>query len=215
MIRLQYEVWGYSDADVVPTHMFVVAAESGGQVLGAYLEDRLVGFTLAYAGEKCGKPYLHSHLAAVVPEYRDSGVGLQLKLYQRQLALKRGIDRIEWTFDPLQSRNAYFNICKLGAICRRYLPDLYGATSSPLHGNLPTDRLVAEWHLDSERVREVLAGGTPDWHSLSEAIEIPLNSITENWLTQVRERFTELFQRSYAVKWFQRRSGSSVYLLGN
>jgi predicted GNAT superfamily acetyltransferase len=215
MIRIQYEAWGYSEADVVPTHMFVVAAESGGQVLGAFLEDRLVGFTLAYAGEKYGKPYLHSHLAGVLPEYRDSGVGRELKLFQRQLALERGIERIEWTFDPLQSRNAYFNICKLGAICRHYMPDLYGTTSSPLHGNLPTDRLLAEWHLNSERVDEILSGRTPDWHSLPEVIEIPLNVPQLSALAVSRDRFGELFNRSYAVKWFERRTDSGVYFLGN
>ena len=171
MVELQKRVWNYSDLDVVPSHLFVVAAESGGQVLGAFLDERLVGFTLAYAGEKGGKPYLHSHFAAVLPEYRDLGVGRELKLAQREQALERGIERIEWTFDPLQPRNAYFNICRLGAICRHYLPDLYGTTSSPLHAGLPTDRLLAEWWLESPRVEDLLAGRDTNFALVSRASE--------------------------------------------
>ena len=100
-------------------------------------------------------------MAAVLPEFRDLGIGRRLKLAQREDALARGISLIEWTFDPLQTKNAYFNICRLGAIARRYLTDVYGSTSSPLHAGLPTDRLVAEWHLESERVVDILAGKEP------------------------------------------------------
>lgn len=219
MMALQKRVWNYSDLDVVPSHLFVVAAESGGQVLGAFSRDELVGFTLAYAGEKSGTPYLHSHFAAVLPEYQDQGVGRELKLAQRQQALQRGIDRIEWTFDPLQSRNAYFNITRLGAVCRRYLPDLYGTTSSPLHAGLPTDRLLAEWQLDSPRVHEVLSGGKPALPWKAERIEIPLDagqlepSEATAWQTGLKEQFGKLFKRRYVATWFERRGDSGVYLL--
>ena len=219
MIQLQRRVWNYSDVDVVPSHLFVVAAESGGQVLGAFLEEKLIGFTLAYAGEKNGKPYLHSHLAAVLPEFRDLGVGRQLKMTQRRLALDRGIDRIEWTFDPLQSRNAYFNMCRLGAVCRRYLPDLYGKTSSPLHARLPTDRLLAEWHLNSSRVSHILADKQMALPSFSNMIEIPLDlakltpSDFESLQSHVRTSFNELFGKNYAVTWFERRTDTGIYLL--
>jgi predicted GNAT superfamily acetyltransferase len=215
MMDLQRRVWNYSDLDIVPAHLFVVAVESGGQVLGAFLADELVGFTLAYAGEKNGKPYLHSHFAGVLPEYRDLGIGRELKLAQRQQALERGIDRIEWTFDPLQSRNAYFNICRLGAICRHYLADLYGTTSSPLHAGLPTDRLLAEWHLDSARVVGILSGRTLELQSAVERVEIPLDAIADVKVLQaeVKRHFTELFGRDYAVTWFERRGESGVYLL--
>ena len=166
-VRVEREVWKSSDIDVVPIPLFVVASETGGQVLGAFHGTNLVGFTLAIAGWRARKPFLHSHMTAVLDGYRDRGVGRRLKLYQREDALARGIALIEWTFDPLVKKNAYFNFMRLGVIARRYLPNAYGITTSPLHGSLPTDRLVAEWHLRSGRVRTVLAGN----HAITPASE--------------------------------------------
>lgn len=153
-------MWGNSDIDV-PTPMFVVAAETGGQVIGAWLgqdtaPEKMVGFVMAIAGWRESKPFLHSHMAAVLEGHRDRGIGRALKLAQREDALARGIELVEWTFDPLEVKNAYFNLMRLGAIARRYLPNLYGVTSSPLHGGLPTDRLVAEWWLRSPHVARVV-----------------------------------------------------------
>jgi predicted GNAT superfamily acetyltransferase len=158
MVDVQRRVWGYSELDAVPDQMFVVARESGGQVLAAYDGETPAGFALAFAGIHEGKPYLHSHMVGVLPGYRDRGVGRLLKLAQRDEALARGLTLIEWTFDPLQVKNAHFNIAKLGAIVRRYVPNVYGRTSSPLHAGLPTDRLVAEWRLNSPRVQNILGG---------------------------------------------------------
>jgi predicted GNAT superfamily acetyltransferase len=177
--EIQRAVWGSADADLVPMPLFVVAAETGGQVLGAFADDRMVGFTLALAGlhgkdkssapsspdrpRRAGrghrrlKPFLHSHMTAVMDGWRDRGIGRSLKLFQRNDALARGIDLIEWTFDPLQVKNAYFNLVRLGAIARRFVPNMYGTFSSPLQGGLPTDRLIAEWHLGSARVRRAVA----------------------------------------------------------
>jgi predicted GNAT superfamily acetyltransferase len=156
--QLQRIVWGNSDIDV-PTPMFVVAAETGGQVIGAWpgedtSPEKMIGFVMAIAGWRDSRPFLHSHMAAVLENYRDRGIGRALKLAQRADALARGIDLVEWTFDPLEVKNAYFNFMRLGAIARRYLPNVYGITTSPLHGGLPTDRLVAEWWLSSPRVVE-------------------------------------------------------------
>ena len=126
-VELQWRVWGGADIDLVPLPLFVLAAETGGQVLGAFAgaaeAGKMVGFTLAIAGAREGKPYLHSHMTAVLEEHRDRGVGRQLKLFQRQDALDRGIELVEWTFDPLELRNAYFNLVRLGAIVRRLLPN--------------------------------------------------------------------------------------------
>ncbi len=120
----------------------------------------MVGFCFAIPGVKPnGQAYLHSHMLGVLPEYRNSGIGRRLKLRQRDEALARGIKLIEWTFDPLELKNAFFNIERLGAIVRRYSENQYGVTQSPLHGGLPTDRCIAEWWIDSPRVRRVLAGG--------------------------------------------------------
>jgi len=151
-VALQREIWGEEPLEVEPATIFVVAAHTGGQVIGAFAGDTLVGFLLAVAGVRDGRPYLHSHMAGVREAYRDQGVGRKLKLFQREEALQRGIKLIEWTFDPLELRNAHFNLNRLGAICRKYLPNLYGVTTSPLHRGLRTDRLLAEWYLESAKV---------------------------------------------------------------
>jgi predicted GNAT superfamily acetyltransferase len=158
-LEVERAVWRSSDIDLVPLPLFVVAAEIGGQVLGAFDGDRIAGFTLALPGVRERRQFLHSHMTGVLPAYWNRGTARSLKLFQRRDALARSIDRIEWTFDPLQVKNAYFNLVRLGAIARRYLPNAYGATTSPLHSGLPTDRLVAEWWLRSARVRRAVALG--------------------------------------------------------
>ncbi len=160
-LEVERAVWRSSDIDLVPLPLFVVAAEIGGQVLGAFDGDRIVGFTLAFPGVRERRPFLHSHMTGVLAAYWNRGIARSLKLFQRRDALSRNIDRIEWTFDPLQVKNAYFNLVRLGAIVRRYLPNVYGATTSPLHSGLPTDRLVAEWWLRSARVRQAVSSGSP------------------------------------------------------
>jgi predicted GNAT superfamily acetyltransferase len=157
-VELQRHVWGYTDIDTVPDPIFVVARSSGGQVLGAFDGSKQIGFALAFVGSHQGRIYLHSHMVGVVPEYQDQGVGRLLKLAQREDAIARGIALIQWTFDPLQLKNAYFNLARLGAIVRRYIPNFYGRTSSPLHAGLATDRLVAEWWVESTPVQDVLSG---------------------------------------------------------
>src|SRR2546428_12979720 len=159
-IEIERAVWGSADVDIVPLPLFVVAAETGGQVLGAFAGDRMIGFTLAIAGLRGRKPFLHSHMTAGLRASRDQGARRKLKLFQRDEALGRGIDLIEWTFDPLEIRDAYFNF-RPGAIVRRFIPNMYGITTSPLHGGLPTDRLVVEWRLRSTRVRRALADKRP------------------------------------------------------
>ena len=159
---LQQEVWKFSDADLIPVRMFVVASKIGGHVIGAFDESdgkrELVGFALAIPGNRNGHSYLHSHMLGVRQQYRNGGLGRRMKLYQREDALARGFELMEWTFDPLEIKNAYLNIEKLGAITRRYNVNQYGITSSPLQGGLPSDRLVAEWWMNSKRVEAVLAG---------------------------------------------------------
>jgi predicted GNAT superfamily acetyltransferase len=155
-VQLQKVIWGFDDIDLLPLRFFVVASRVGGQVLGAFDGETMIGFCLGIPGVKPGgHAYLHSHMLGVLPEYHNLGVGRRLKLRQREDALARGIPLIEWTFDPLELKNAFFNIERLGAIVRRYAVNQYGDTSSPLHGGLPTDRCYAEWWIGSARVREI------------------------------------------------------------
>lgn len=211
-IRVEREVWKSSDIDIVPVPLFVVASETGGQVLGAFHGPDLVGFTLAICGWRARKPFLHSHMTAVLAAHRDSGIGRRLKLYQREDALARGIDLVEWTFDPLVTKNAYFNFMRLGAIARRYVPNAYGITTSPLHGSLPTDRLVAEWHLRSHRVKRMLAGKAAAIRGLSSKkavqIDVPANldllkdqdpAGASQIQSEIRENFLKWFKKGYAA----------------
>ena len=157
-IQLQVETWGYDPTDIIPRKAFLVGQKIGGQVIGAFDSDipgaspqggpeSLVGFAMSLPGVKTGsgapRPYLHSHMLAVKDSYRDRGLGAQLKLEQRREALSRNIHLMEWTFDPLEIKNAHLNIHKLGAIVRCYHVNFYGVSSSRLQGGLPTDRLVA------------------------------------------------------------------------
>ena len=172
-VELQRAVWGESDLETEPYVTFVVANQTGGQVLGAFDGPTMVGFTMALVGVHGKTPYLHSHMTGVLPEYRDRKIGRALKLFQREEALSRDIRLIEWTFDPLETRNAHFNLNRLGAIVRTYIPNFYGITTSPLHRNLPTDRLLAEWHLDSKRVIAAINDLTPDPTEAPAIIHIP------------------------------------------
>jgi predicted GNAT superfamily acetyltransferase len=221
-VELQREIWGEADLEIEPATMFVVASLTGGQILGAFDGGKLVGYTLAVAGVRDGTPYLHSHQTGVHASCRDLGVGRMLKLFQRQEALSRGIHRIEWTFDPLELKNAHFNLNRLGAICRQYLPNLYGVTTSPLHRGLPTDRLLAEWYLDSTRVIEAIGGKARESEHAALSIELP--SALEEWKQRdcarvesvqerMRQEFTERFAGGYAAVAVQKRSSGSAYVL--
>ena len=132
MLRLQQAIWGFADIELLPLRFLVVVSKVGGHVFGAYDGDMMVGFCFAIPGIKPGgRPYLHSHMLGVLPAYRNAGVGRSLKLKQREEALARGIELIEWTFDPLELKNAFFNIERLGAIVRRYHENQYGITVQP------------------------------------------------------------------------------------
>ena len=221
-VHLQREVWGESDLEVEPATGFVVAANTGGQVLGAFDGSSLVGYTLALVGVRDGVVYLHSHHTGVHQDYRDLGVGRMLKLFQREEALSRGIRFIQWTFDPLELRNAHFNLNRLGAISRHYKPNLYGITTSPLHRGLATDRLLAEWYLDSPRVIAAINGLSKPMAGESIGIEMPAD--LEQWkqsdaerVKRVQERiraeFTECFSRGYAAVGFGDTPTGAAYLL--
>ncbi|HSY34930.1 MAG TPA: GNAT family N-acetyltransferase [Acidobacteriaceae bacterium] len=173
-VALEEAVWGYDPADMIPRRMFLLASRIGGQVMGAFLGDNptAVGFAMALPAFRNGHAYLHSHMVGVLPEVRNRGIARALKLAQRDDALARGFDLMEWTFDPTEIKNAYINIAKLGAIVRRYQHNFYGPSSSPLQGGLPTDRVYAEWWLGSRRVERAL-GGEPQPFDIAERVDVP------------------------------------------
>ena len=199
-VELERTIWG--EQITVPAAIFVVAQHTGGQILGAFDGDTLIGFTLGLVGNHAGKPFLHSHMTGVLPAYQNQGVGRRLKLFQREEALKQNISLIEWTFDPLELRNAHFNLVRLGAIARRFIPDCYGITDSELHAGLPTDRLIAEWWIDSPYVRNILGGNPPPAPESFATISLPSDigdrksqdrAAAEKLQSGVRESFQEFF----------------------
>jgi predicted GNAT superfamily acetyltransferase len=248
-VQLQVEVWGYDPADIIPRRTFMLAPRIGGQLIGAFdtelpgageqgSANSLIGFAMALPGIKIKSAayddkqryYLHSHMLAVKAAYRNQGLGAKLKLQQRREALSRGIRHMEWTFDPLEIKNAFLNIHKLGAVIRQYYPDFYGVSSSRLQAGLPTDRLVAEWYLASPRVEAILAG-TPEskpqnWPEIEERIVVP--AAIYQWKAaekdreralavqlENRRRFQQAFERGLAVIGFTRdEQGNGIYEIG-
>ena len=159
VVQLEREVWGYTDAeDVVPPPILIVSIKRGGILLGAFDESgEMKGFVYSMAALRGGRPSQWSHMLGVVKEARESGLGAQLKLAQREHALEQGVDLIEWTYDPLQAINAHLNFSKLGVVASEYEENIYGDSSSPLHRGSPTDRLVAEWHIARPHVERRIA----------------------------------------------------------
>jgi predicted GNAT superfamily acetyltransferase len=216
VVNLQRIVWGWDDLDILPVRFFVVASGIGGQVLGAFDDGFLCGFCLAIPGLKPdGSAYLHSHMLGVLPEYRNSGVGLMLKLEQKNDALARGIRHIDWTFDPLDLKNAYFNLEKLGATVRGYAPNHYGTTTSRLQAGLPTDRCVAEW--DLKRPRESASTFGPVLARIPVPTEIErLKRTDPGEARQVQQHVARLFQEylanGLAATGFERSPEFGTYL---
>jgi predicted GNAT superfamily acetyltransferase len=224
-VELQKQIWGFNDVELLPARLFIVATKVGGQAFGAFDGGRMIGFCLAIPGLKAGGgSYLHSHMLGVLPDYRDAGVGRLLKLRQREDALARGIELVEWTFDPLEIKNAYFNMERLGAIVRRYVRNQYGMTTSPLHGGLPTDRCVAEWWVNSPRVKEIVEGGEPaDRPEIVERLSVPtdIGALKREEPRRARQiqqelsnRFELNFSRGLAVVGVERSREAGTYLFG-
>ena len=164
---LQVEVWGCSEREVLPSLALIPLLDIGGVLLGAFDKQELVGFVLGFPGFEAGDPILHSDMLAVRATYRSTGLGYRLKLEQRSAALANGIERITWTFDPLQAANAHLNFGKLGVIADRYKINYYGETSSALH-RTGTDRLWVTWLLRSDHVTQRLSAGAAEASGFAE-----------------------------------------------
>ncbi len=221
-VRIQQAVWRFDDLETVPSDVFIVALKTGGQIIGAFEGNRQIGFTLAFLAARDKEIYLHSHFAAVLPQFQGAGVGQQLKFAQREDALKRGIRLIEWTFDPLALMNAHFNLNRLGAIIRRYIPNFYGVTSSPLHGNSPTDRFVAEWWLDSDHTNTRLSREERSKPGELRRITLPRNTTellrsgspeVRDIQGRIRGEFMESFAEGYVAVGVEFQDSQANYLL--
>src|SRR5205085_4840065 len=189
-IHLQREAFGRTDLEISPRRHFIVSKQAGGWTLGAFVSDRMVGFVQHLAAVRDNDEIFgYSHMMAVARDYQNKGVGARLKWAQRERALDEGRRFIRWTWDPVQSRNAHFNINRLGVVARRYAANYYGTDYSSATGKfgeplgLDSDRLVAAWELDSPRVEALARGEKPeDLGEPAAAIEIPAN-----WNALIRE----------------------------
>jgi predicted GNAT superfamily acetyltransferase len=225
-VALQKEVWGFADNELVPLRIFSLAPKIGGQVIGAWQGDMLAGFAFSIPGRRSGHSYLHSHMLAVKEGYRNIGLGRRIKLFQREDAIAQGYELLEWTFDPLEIKNAYLNLERLGAIARRYNINQYGIISSPLQGFLPTDRLVAEWWLKSKRVETLLAIGEHPQFAAETRIAVPGEIYAWKAAPETRQkaadvqlrnrrRFLSAFSRGLACLGYERDAdGGGTFLLG-
>jgi predicted GNAT superfamily acetyltransferase len=158
--QLQREVWPGSETDVVPLHMLITVVHNGGLVLGAFVDEKLIGFILGFPGLESTpdgpRPKHCSHMMGIHPDHRDGGIGFALKRAQWQMVRHQSLDHITWTYDPLLSRNAYLNIAKLGAVCSTYRRSEYGEMRDGLNAGLPSDRFQVDWWINTLRVESRL-----------------------------------------------------------
>jgi len=199
--ELQRAVWPGSETDVVPAHVFIAGIHNGGILIGAFVEEQLVGFVFGFPGLEFTpdgpRPKHCSHMMGIRPGHRDSGVGFVLKRAQWQMVRKQEIDHITWTFDPLLSRNANLNIAKLGAVCNTYRRSEYGDMRDGLNAGLPSDRFQVDWWVNTRRVERRLgkrARGSLKLDNFSEAELHPLYTPLAGDLDLIRppEHFSTL-----------------------
>ena len=215
--QLQREIWGVEDLEVYPALALKPQKEVGAILIGAFAEGRLVGFVFGFPGILNGETIIHSDMLGISAPYRSQNLGFLLKREQREKALALGVERITWTFDPLQSRNAHLNFSKLGVIADRYYVDYYGVTSSFLH-QYGTDRLWVTWLLNSERVKSRIEGNAAERDLIRPediVIEIPceITSNHEHWRITTREAFTSAIEKGYIVEEFAVTGNTGEYVL--
>lgn len=220
--RLQMEIWSADEAWIVPSHVLLIVSDCGGILLGARVGSSLVGFVVGFLARSDGRYFHASHMLGVLPTGRQHGIGAALKRRQREVAMEQGLDLMRWTFDPLEGRNAYLNLHKLGAVCHLYRPDYYGPMKDLLNRDLPSDRLLVEWNLRANEVRpeqdvvpQIILrnrAGSPELQTgdivpeLPIAIEIPRDvqtmkreapDIALSWRLAVRQAFSVSFGKGY------------------
>ncbi|MBI4854345.1 MAG: GNAT family N-acetyltransferase [Acidobacteria bacterium] len=215
-IELQRKVWHTEELEVTPPRIYIISKNSGGFLVGAFtLDNQLLAFLHSFGGFDEGlQPIYYSHMLAVLPEYRNSGLGQELKLWQRERALKQKIQKITWTFDPLRSLNAHFNINKLGCIVRQYKINFYGTgNTSVFDSGIEADRLKAEWWVNTQRVKQAINSQIPPIPKNAPYIEIPIDisevrerslEETKEWRYKVREEFQKMFLQGLTCVGFLR-----------
>ena len=227
-VGLQREVFGLPDIEISPVRHLIVSNSAGGFILGAFAGNELVGFVLSVPAFLRDSRAFYSHMTAVKKSFQGSGVGASLKWAQRTEALHRGVRFLKWTFEPWRARNAYFNLEKLGAVVRNYQPNFYGVDyTTTADGGVPiglaSDRLFAEWHLESEKVVRLAAGEsfsetekataeitvTPDWSAL--VASDPNAAIAEQ--KRLRDEFGSAFAAEMICRGFVRDDEAPRYLL--
>jgi predicted GNAT superfamily acetyltransferase len=227
-LEMQRTVWGFEPLDITPLRSFVITRRGGGFTLGAFDKSgKLLGFAHALpAFDEKLRAYYYSQMLAVDPALQNTGIGLRLKLAQREHALKIGIELMTWTFDPLQSRNAYFNLAKLGGVIRNYMVNYYGNQStSVLHRGLDTDRVLIQWWMRSQRVIDLI-GGQDRAEKVEAIVEVPreIEAIkrrdldeARNWQLRVRAEFQNRLGEGLQCVGFETdpSGGNSRYLFIN
>lgn len=227
-VRLQYEVFALPEIEVSPVRHFIVTRSAGGFTLGAFDGDRMVGFVLSVPAFLRSERAFYSHMTAVAKDYQGKGVGARLKWAQRERARVEGVKYIKWTFEPVKSRNAYFNLEKLGAVIRDYARNFYGTDYSTVQEankkiGMASDRLFAEWDLESEKVKTLASGGeftekgSPvreisipgDWSGIVAAD--PDRALEEQ--LRVRDEFESAFAAGLVCRSFRRDKVRPAYLL--
>lgn len=227
-VALQHEVFALPEIEISPVRHFVVTKGAGGFTLGAFAENRLVGFVLSVPAFSGNDKFFYSHMTAVKPEFQSFGIGARLKWAQREKSLEKGVRFIKWTFQPVQARNAFFNLEKLGAIVREYQPNFYGTDYSTAHerdGNygLDSDRLFAEWNLESEKTAALSRGESfeekgevrraieipNDWNALVKAD--PARAVREQ--TRIKNEFQAAFAENLVGRSFARSRTNPKFLL--
>jgi predicted GNAT superfamily acetyltransferase len=227
-VALQREIFALPEVELSPVRHFIVTERAGGFTLGAFVGEKLIGFVLSVPAFLGNNKFFYSHMTAVRPEFQSYGIGARLKWTQRETALARGVNFIKWTFQPVQARNAFFNLEKLGAIVREYQPNFYGTDYSTLHQKggkpgLDSDRLFAEWRLESEKTAALSRGENfvergevkrtieipNDWNALVKAN--PQKAILEQ--TRIKTEFQAAFAEGLIGRSFERSETNPKFLL--
>ena len=229
-VRLQWDIFALPEIELSPVRHFIVTMHAGGFTLGAFHEDKLIGFNLSVPAILKGEKAFYSHMTAVDKDFQCYGIGAKLKWKQRETSLAKDVKFIKWTFQPVMARNAFFNFEKLGAIVRRYIPNFYGtdyATTAEQSNNLgmDSDRLIAEWHLEDEKVKTLATGKKSeennevvakvrimnDWKNLVETN--PKQAIIEQ--KRIKEEFQDALSKGFICRGFERDDLTPSFLFYN